>query len=150
MNINEIKDLLLTIDKINLKYVKLENNELKLEVSKNDNYTNKNNDEIDKTILINKDIAIDSEIIKYEDENNEYKYIVAPLMGTFYDSPGPNEKSFAKVGDIVDKGDTLCILEAMKLMNEITSDTKCEIVEVLIKNEELVEYNQPLFKIKPL
>ncbi|EQG03419.1 biotin carboxyl carrier protein of acetyl-CoA carboxylase [Clostridioides difficile 6041] len=71
-------------------------------------------------------------------------------MGTFYDSPSPDADSFVKVGDVVEEGDTLCILEAMKLMNEITSEIKGEIIEVLVSNEELVEYNQPLFKIKPL
>ena len=71
-------------------------------------------------------------------------------MGTFYASPNPDADNFVKVGDIVNKGETLCILEAMKLMKEITSEIKGEIIEVLTKNEELVEYNQPLFKIKPI
>ena len=78
-------------------------------------------------------------------------YIVkAPLVGTFYPSPSPNEKSFVNIGDIVKEGDKLCILEAMKLMNEINSEIEGEIVEILVENEELVEYNQPLFKIRPL
>ncbi len=82
--------------------------------------------------------------------NENLSVVVAPLMGTFYDSPSPDADSFVKVGDVVEEGDTLCILEAMKLMNEITSEIKGEIIEVLVSNEELVEYNQPLFKIKPL
>ena len=57
---------------------------------------------------------------------------------------------FVNTGDIVNEGDTLCIVEAMKLMNEITSDVYGEIVEILVRNEELVEYNQPLFKIRAL
>jgi len=71
-------------------------------------------------------------------------------MGTFYGSPNPDLESFVNVGDIVEEGQTLCILEAMKLMNEINSEVNGEIIEILVKNEELVEYNQPLFKIKPM
>ncbi len=71
-------------------------------------------------------------------------------MGTFYTSPGPEKDVFVNTGDIVNEGDTLCIVEAMKLMNEITSDVYGEIVEILVRNEELVEYNQPLFKIRAL
>ena len=151
MKISEIKELLKVIDQTNLEYVKLENSELKLEVSKKINPINAiptNNNEIvdySNEVIINEahDCAI-------EMERDNLSIIVAPLMGTFYSSPSPSESNFVKVGDIVNEGDTLCILEAMKLMNEITSDISGEIVEVLVKNEELVEYNQPLFKIKPL
>lgn len=76
-------------------------------------------------------------------------YIVtSPIVGTFYEAPGPSKPKFAEAGKIVKKGDVLCILEAMKLMNEIQSDVDGEIVEVLVKNEDMVEYNQPLFKIR--
>ncbi len=76
-------------------------------------------------------------------------YIVtSPIVGTFYESPGPSKPKFAEAGKTVKKGDVLCILEAMKLMNEIQSDVDGEIVEVLVKNEDMVEYNQPLFKIR--
>ena len=151
MKISEIKELLKVIDQTNLEYVKLENSELKLEVSKKINPINAiptNNNEIadySNEVIINEahDCAMEMEI-------DNLSIIVAPLMGTFYSSPSPSESNFVKVGDIVNEGDTLCILEAMKLMNEITSDISGEIVEVLVKNEELVEYNQPLFKIKPL
>ncbi|MBP1743296.1 MAG: accB [Firmicutes bacterium] len=76
-------------------------------------------------------------------------YVVAsPIVGTFYESPGPSKPKFVEAGKAVKKGDVLCILEAMKLMNEIHCEVDGEIVEVLVKNEEMVEYNQPLFKIR--
>lgn len=151
MKISEIKELLKVIDQTNLEYVKLENSELKLEVSKKVNSINAvptNNNEI--TDYSNEVIINEAYDCSSEGEKDNLSVIVAPLMGTFYSSPSPNENNFVKVGDVVNEGDTLCILEAMKLMNEITSDISGEIVEVLVKNEELVEYNQPLFKIKPL
>jgi acetyl-CoA carboxylase biotin carboxyl carrier protein len=74
--------------------------------------------------------------------------VTSPIVGTFYESPGPSKPKFAEAGKTVKKGDVLCILEAMKLMNEIQSEVDGEIVEVLVKNQDMVEYNQPLFKIR--
>ena len=70
------------------------------------------------------------------------------MPGTFYAAPSPEADLFVKAGDTVNKGDTLCIIEAMKIMNEIESESTGIISEVLIKNGDPVEYNQPLFKIK--
>lgn len=76
------------------------------------------------------------------------KKLVSPMVGTFYAQASPDKPAFVKVGDKVKKGQTICIIEAMKLMNEIESEYDGEIVEVLIKNEEMVEFGQPLFLIK--
>lgn len=74
--------------------------------------------------------------------------VKSPIVGTMYSSPSDESQNFVKVGSLVKKGDTLCILEAMKLMNEIESEVEGEIVEVLVLNEDMVEYGQPLFKIR--
>jgi len=74
--------------------------------------------------------------------------VKSPIVGTMYSSPSDESQNFVKIGTIVKKGDTLCILEAMKLMNEIESEVDGEIVEVLVLNEDMVEYGQPLFKIR--
>ncbi|MBW9156122.1 acetyl-CoA carboxylase biotin carboxyl carrier protein [Clostridium tagluense] len=74
--------------------------------------------------------------------------VKSPIVGTMYSSPGDESQNFVKIGSVVKKGDTLCILEAMKLMNEIESEVDGEIVEVLALNEDMVEYGQPLFKIR--
>lgn len=73
--------------------------------------------------------------------------IKSPIVGTVYSSPNPESQNFVNIGSMVKKGDTLCILEAMKLMNEIESEVDGEVVEVLVSNEDMVEYGQPLFKI---
>ena len=65
-----------------------------------------------------------------------------------YLKPSPDKPNFKQVGDRVQKGDVVCIVEAMKVMNEITSDISGEIVEVLVENEQVVEFNQPLFRVK--
>jgi acetyl-CoA carboxylase biotin carboxyl carrier protein len=74
--------------------------------------------------------------------------VPSPIVGTFYLSPSPDSEPFVSVGQKVKKGDTLCIIEAMKLMNEIESELDGEIVEILVKNGSMVEYGQPLFKLK--
>ena len=74
--------------------------------------------------------------------------ISCPLVGTFYTSPSPEAECFVKVGDRVKKGQILGIVEAMKLMNEIESEYEGTVAEILVKNEETVEYGQPLFVIR--
>jgi acetyl-CoA carboxylase biotin carboxyl carrier protein len=77
--------------------------------------------------------------------NPKHKEIRSPFVGTFYGSSTPGSEPFVQVGSRVKKGDTLCIVEAMKLMNEIEAEQDGVIVEILIKNEQPVEYDQPLF-----
>jgi acetyl-CoA carboxylase biotin carboxyl carrier protein len=74
----------------------------------------------------------------------------SPFVGTFYRSAGPNQDAFVEEGKTVGVGDTLCIVEAMKLMNEIESDSKGRVVRVLVDNATPVEFGEPLFEIEPL
>ena len=83
-------------------------------------------------------------------EEEQELFITSPIVGTFYSAPAPEAPAFVKVGDQVKNGQTVCILEAMKLMNEIQSDYDCEIEAVLVSNEQKVEYGQPLFRVKKL
>lgn len=86
-----------------------------------------------------------------EDSVNEdsasFEYITAPMVGVFYTSSAPGEPAFVKEGSIVKKTDTVCIIEAMKLMNDIAAGCDGEITEVLAKNGAVVEYGQKLFKV---
>ncbi|MCK9478494.1 MAG: acetyl-CoA carboxylase biotin carboxyl carrier protein [Firmicutes bacterium] len=76
------------------------------------------------------------------------KTILSPMVGTFYAAPTPDDEPFVKVGDEICKGETVCIIEAMKLMNEIEADKSGTIKEILVSNGQLVEYNQPLIVIE--
>src|SRR5712672_1215168 len=73
----------------------------------------------------------------------------SPIVGTFYESPSPGSPPFVKPGDIVDAGQILCIVEAMKLMNEIEADVGGEVMKMLVKNGQPIEYGQELFAIRP-
>ena len=85
-----------------------------------------------------------------EEENDDIELILAPIVGTFYTAAAPDVPAYVKVGDHVKAGQTVCILEAMKLMNEIQADYDCEIEAVLVSNEQKVEYGQPLFRVMKL
>ncbi|KJJ83641.1 Acetyl-CoA biotin carboxyl carrier [Candidatus Omnitrophus magneticus] len=78
------------------------------------------------------------------------KQITSPMVGTFYKSASPEASPYVKVGDIIHKGDVLCIVEAMKLMNEVKSEIDGKISEILIENAEPVEFGQTLFLVEPL
>ena len=75
--------------------------------------------------------------------------VKSPIVGTFYGSPSPGAEPFVKIGGYVDTGQTLCIVEAMKLMNEIESDISGEVLRIFVENGQPVEYGQPLFGIRP-
>lgn len=156
----QIKELINSIDSSSLRVFELESEGIKLKLSKNEESfkdiskeNNSNSKAIssneNNSILINnkaeiKDEASDAEVLK----NNDFKSIKSPLVGTFYSSGTPGGKPYVEVGSKVKKGEVICIVEAMKIMNEITAEEDCEIVEVLRNDEDIVEFGMELFKIK--
>ncbi len=75
-------------------------------------------------------------------------YITSPMVGTFYRAPSPDSPPFVKKGDVVKKGQTLCILEAMKIMNELEAEFDCKILDILVEDGQPVEYDMPLFLVE--
>jgi len=82
-------------------------------------------------------------------ENEEFSYIKSPIVGTFYRAPSPTSDPYVSVGDFVQKGSPVCIIEAMKLMNEIESEVSGEIAAILVQNGQPVEYGENLFAVRP-
>lgn len=78
---------------------------------------------------------------------NNITEVKSPMVGVFYAAPSPESRPFVKIGDRIKKGDVLCIVEAMKLMNEICAETEGEIIDICAENEQVVEFGQTLFKI---
>jgi acetyl-CoA carboxylase biotin carboxyl carrier protein len=81
-------------------------------------------------------------------ETEELYYVKSPIVGTFYKAPSPNSEAFVSIGDFIEKGAVVCIIEAMKLMNEIESDVAGEIVSILVENGQPVEYGERLYAIR--
>jgi acetyl-CoA carboxylase biotin carboxyl carrier protein len=82
--------------------------------------------------------------------NDKLQTINSPMVGTFYRKPSPEAESFVEVGSVVDAGATVCLIEAMKMFNEIEAEFKCKIIEILKNDTEPVEYGDPLFIVEPL
>ncbi|QUH25883.1 acetyl-CoA carboxylase biotin carboxyl carrier protein [Serpentinicella alkaliphila] len=155
MDVKDIKDLILTIDKTSVESVEIEKGDFVIRVSKKSkiesNTTQKINEAItlDKVKEVNRELEVGNEDnAKYIQEIEDLHIIKSPMVGTFYGAPSPDSAPFVKVGDKVEKGQTLCIVEAMKMMNEIKSDIAGEIVEILAEAEDIVEYGQPLMRIR--
>ena len=147
MDYNEIKKLITDIGESKVDEVNLEFPDgIKISVKKNNQIVKEIIKEQPTEILEKKQQTVETQPTTETDEN--YKIVKSPMVGTFYLKPSPTEKPYVEVGQSVKKGETLCIIEAMKLMNEIESEYAGEIVEILVKDDEMVEYGQPLFVIK--
>lgn len=90
-----------------------------------------------------------SESAPAADDESKYVAVKSPMIGTFYRSPSPDKEAYVKVGDKINKGDTVCIVEAMKLFNEIESEVSGTIVKMLVEDASPIEYDQPLFLVDP-
>ena len=138
MDLEQIEKLVEIIEKSTLKEITVEEGNLKI------NLKRENNSEIQN---VQKNIERKTEIVEEPDEES---FITSPIVGTFYSEASPETPAFVRVGDTVKKGQPVCIVEAMKLMNEINCDFDCEIEAVLVSNEQKVEYGQPLFRVKKI
>ena len=149
MDYNEIKNLINDIGKSNVDEVSLEFPDgIKISVKKNiapTQVVKENVTEVRENNVKTETIAI-NEVKKSEQDN--YKIIKSPMVGTFYSKSAPTAEPFVKVGDKVKKGQTLCIIEAMKLMNEIEAECDGEIAEICVTDDNMVEFGEMLFKIK--
>lgn len=122
----------------------------KISIQKENNEETKNYTvQSSKTAKIENNEKEEQKIFESKTSNNENRKIVkAPMVGTFYLKPSPTSEAYVEIGKTVKKGDTLCIIEAMKLMNEIESEFDGKIIEICVKDGEAVEYGKPLFVIE--
>ena len=144
MDLEKIEGLVKIIENSSLTEFTLKEGDLKITMSKLDNPP-----VVAAGVPVTAPAAAEAAPVSEETEG-ETLFITSPIVGTFYSAPAPDAPAFVKVGDQVKNGQTVCILEAMKLMNEIQSEFDCEIEAVLVSNEQKVEYGQPLFRVKKL
>lgn len=147
MNLDEIKALIGLIKETDITEINVEEKENKISI-KRGYHTTEAAQFLD---IQRKSLQIEGQENQEKDDLDSNKEkIVAPMVGTFYSAPAPDAEPFVKIGDTVNPGETLCIIEAMKLMNEIEVETRGKIVEILVENGQAVEYGEPLFVIEPL
>ena len=125
--------------------IKMEKKEESIVIKEVSENINKNN--LETNLSLN---TVQNSIKVNENNNNvieEGKIIKSPMIGTFYAKPSPDSNPYVEIGSIIKKGETVCIIEAMKLMNEIESEFEGRITEIFVDNGEMVEYGKPLFRI---
>ena len=155
INFKEISELLAAISKNNITELTLKNADFELTVSQGSPQATSS---ISTTITdINSQLislptpesllAVNQHTIPSTDKN--WIEIKSPMVGTFYRSPAPDEPAFASIGDRIKVGQTVCIIEAMKLMNEIEAESAGQVMEVLVENGQPIEFGQPLMYINP-
>ena len=146
MNIKKIEEVVRLMEKHNLMEITIEEEGVKIHLSKA------------KTGLKESSVQMTSPVqaplqpqpaIPPKEEKRKGVEIKAPMVGTFYHAPSPDAQPFVKVGSKVKEGDVLCIIEAMKLMNEIKCEVKGKIIDILIENGNPIEFGQVLFLVEP-
>lgn len=150
MDINLLKRLVKVVEQSNITEFSVQEGDLKIKISKNSRQTVNTviSQPTNPVVQAAEPVAAQEPKAKEEEVNTNYHEIRSPIVGTFYRAPAPDADAYVQVGDIVSVGSVLCIVEAMKLMNEIESDADGKIVKILVENATPVEYNQPLFLIE--
>ena len=162
MNFKQIQQLIKFVARTGVSEVNIENSNIKINIKGN---TKSENSQVVQQPVISQiqpvqpvesvqsspnptPIATDNSVVTANDESNLIT-IKSPIIGTFYRKPSPDKDNFVEVGDQISEGQTLCVIEAMKLFNEIESDVSGKIVKILVDDSSPVEFDQPLFLIEP-
>lgn len=152
MDLNLIKKLIKILESSDVTHLEVEENGTRVKLAKKVNVTQAVSiPQAPVAVPVNQQNLVSgskNEDKKSSDDSARYHEIKSPIVGTFYRAPAPDADSYVQIGDMVSAGSVLCIVEAMKLMNEIESDASGKIVKILVENGKPVEYNQPLFLLE--
>ena len=148
MDIRKVKKLIEMLENSNLEEIEIQEGEESVRLVKS--HGNHQNFQPQSIIVPqeSKPQSVTEETESFEEDKENSNSINSPMVGTFYAAPNPGAKDFVSVGDKISEGDVLCIIEAMKMMNEVKADSSGTIKQVLIENAEPVEFGQPLFVIE--
>ena len=159
MNFKQIQQLIKFVSKTDVAEVNIENNNFKINIKGSKSQTKEVSQQVVQQPIqpqIQTPIAqpihvetLKSEVQQTDSSSDNYLTVKSPIIGTFYRKPSPDKDAFVNVGDTIKEGDTLCVIEAMKLFNEIESDFSGKIVKILVEDASPVEFDQPLFLIEP-
>ncbi len=151
MNIKEIKEMINLMNENGLSELEVEKDDMRIRLKKTANGIEGFDGP---SVLPGQGGAVQPKVqsVQEAEEKNLIKTveIKSPMVGTFYRAPNPEAPAYAEIGQSIEPGQVICIIEAMKLMNEIKSEIKGKILEILVDNAEPVEFGQPLFLIEPL
>lgn len=153
MNYKEICEIIKSVSDSSLSFAEIKTEDLYIKMEKTSSTKDKireaNECSSDKeSLIVDEDKVEVAHEFEEEKDKDNIEVITSPLVGTFYRAPSPESDPYVEIGSHVKKGDVLCIIEAMKLMNEIEANVDGEIVEIMAQNGEMVEYGESLFKIR--
>lgn len=151
MNFKEIKELIEILDGSNLTEINIEDKGTIVNLKKEKEVVTHQVAQVSRTPVaapVQEAAPASAPTNNEGSQSDNLQTITAPMVGTFYKSPSPEENPYVQVGDQVSANTTVCILEAMKLFNEIQAEVSGEIVEILVEDGQMVEYGQALFKVK--
>jgi acetyl-CoA carboxylase biotin carboxyl carrier protein len=148
LELKDVKELIRFFDRSGLAEMEVETGEERIYLSKASKFVQEQQFALPAAAVsaLPKTIAGIEE--KTESKARDGNYIESPMIGTFYAAPSQGASSFVKTGDVAEKGQTLCIIEAMKIMNTIEADYRCRIIDILVVNGDPVEYGQPIFVVE--
>lgn len=152
MDIKEIQNLIKFVAKSGASEVKLEMEDVKITIRTGTGKTETTIVQAAAPVPVAPAVSVTSEKAepaKKESENDKYITVKSPIIGTFYRKPAPDKPNFVEVGSEITAGSTVCVIEAMKLFNEIESEISGKIVKVLVDDSTPVEFDQPLFLVDP-
>ena len=153
MRIKEIKNLIKFVAKAGAREVSIETEKLKLTIKAGEKTVIQQAPVVELPAISEPKQSAPPPLAKEQyaasEEESKYLTIKAPIIGTFYRKPSPDKPAFVEIGDSVSEGSVLCVIEAMKLFNEIESEVSGKIVKVLVEDSTPVEFDQPLFLIDP-
>lgn len=157
MDINLIKKLIKIVEQSEVTEFSVQEGDLKIKISKNNSGSFSTQFQPVYTSMapqtsLQQVPPVQSEItiLNTKEVASKFHEIKSPIVGTFYRAPSPDADPYVQIGDVIGQGSVLCIVEAMKLMNEIESDVSGKVVKILVENGTPVEYNQPLFLIEQI
>ena len=159
MNFKQIQQLIKFVSKTDVAEVNIENNNFKINIKGSKSQTNEITQQVVQQPIQQQLQApvvqpspiepLKTDVQEDTTSSNNYMTVKSPIIGTFYRKPSPDKDVFVNVGDTIKEGDTLCVIEAMKLFNEIESEFSGKIVKILVEDASPVEFDQPLFLIEP-
>ncbi len=144
----EIQNLIKALDESSLTSLEVSHEGLQISLKKECTEKTVYVNSVEEPVVRKQEIVSDKASEVKEERNENLKAVKSPIVGTFYSKPSPDKSPYVSEGDSVKSGDVVCIIEAMKLMNEVKTDFSGEVVKVLAKDGDLIEYGQEIFLIK--
>ena len=149
-DLNQVRELLAILNQTDIEELSLKSNDFELTIRKGASSISMQSGMVNLVPAPAAPVALTIAVPPPPTLDKNWIEVTSPMVGTFYRSPAPDEASFVEVGDTIRRGQTICIIEAMKLMNELEAEVNGEVMEILVESGKPIEFGQPLMRVKPV